>query len=54
MIVPKLSTPKANVRQLVFGKRRHRYDVYFAIFGDVVRILHVRHGARAKPEEVLT
>jgi plasmid stabilization system protein ParE len=46
-----LSTPEDTVRQLVFGRKRNRYIVYYAIFGDLVRILHVRHGARSTPEK---
>ena len=44
--VPHLSKGNDIVRQLVFGRKRSRYLVYYAVFGDVVRILHVRHGAR--------
>jgi plasmid stabilization system protein ParE len=50
-IVPKLSTAERTVRQLLFG-RRHVYRIYFAIFGDEVRVLHVRHGARKQPRSV--
>ena len=49
VVVLKLSTANRNVRQLLFGQKRYPYRVYFAIFGDVVNILHIRHGARKEP-----
>lgn len=51
-IIPKLSTAERAVHQLLFGRRRHVYRIYFAIFGDVVSVLHVRHGARKEPRRV--
>jgi plasmid stabilization system protein ParE len=45
-IVPNLSSAERTVRQLLFGRRRYVYRIYFAIFADVVSVLHVRHGAR--------
>ena len=50
-VVEGLSTPKDIIRQLVFGRKRNRYVVYYAVFGDVVRIPHVRHSAR-RPQRV--
>ena len=52
MVVPKLCSDQRTVRQLLFGRRRHVYRIYFAIFTDVVAILHVRHGARKEPRRV--
>ena len=51
-IVPKLSTAERTVRQLLFGRRRHVYRIYFAIFSDVVSVLHVRYGARKHPRRL--
>ena len=34
------------VRQLLYGSARHRYRILFTIEGDVVTILHIRHGRR--------
>ena len=51
-IVPKLSSGDRTVRQLLFGRRRHVYRIYMAIFGDVVSVLHVRHGARKQPRKL--
>jgi len=48
--VESLSTSEHTIRQLVFGRKKHRYVVYYAVFGDVVRILHVRHGVRKAPD----
>jgi plasmid stabilization system protein ParE len=36
------------VRQLVHGRRRHRYRILFEIGDDAVRVLRVRHGAQAQ------
>ena len=51
-VVPKLCTADRTVRQLLFGRRRHVYRIYFAILGDVVSVLHVRHGARKPPRRM--
>lgn len=32
------------VRQLLYGRKLHRYRVLFTIEGDTVSILHIRHG----------
>jgi plasmid stabilization system protein ParE len=48
-IVPTLSNAQRTVRQLLFGRGRHVYRVYFAVFPEVVSVLHVRHGARKEP-----
>jgi plasmid stabilization system protein ParE len=37
-----------DVRQLLYGRRQHRYRVLFTIDGDTVLILHIRHG-RQRP-----
>jgi plasmid stabilization system protein ParE len=34
------------VRQLLFGKKRHVYRVLFAVEDQLVRVLHIRHGRR--------
>jgi plasmid stabilization system protein ParE len=34
------------VRQLLYGRKPHIYRVLFTIEGDVVRVLHIRHGRR--------
>jgi plasmid stabilization system protein ParE len=47
-----LSTAQREVRKLLFGRRKYVYRVYFTITGDVVRVLHVRHGARREPKRV--
>ncbi len=38
--VPSLSTGKRSVRQLFCGRHRNVYRIYFAIFGESVRVLH--------------
>jgi plasmid stabilization system protein ParE len=34
------------VRQLIHGRKPHQYKVLFAIEGDIVVVLHIRHGRR--------
>jgi len=36
------------VRQLIYGKKPHFYRILFTIIGDVVFVLHVRHGRRRR------
>jgi toxin ParE1/3/4 len=38
----------ANLRHLLYGRRRHRYRIIYAIdeADQVVTVLHIRHGAR--------
>src|SRR5262245_29257882 len=45
-VVESLSDGEDIVRLLVFGRKGNRYMVYYAVFGNVVRVLHLRHGAR--------
>ncbi len=35
-----------DIRQLLYGRGYWKYRVLFVIRGDVVRVLHVRHGAQ--------
>ena len=42
-------TPEdGSLRHLLYGRRRHRYRIIFAIDEDsrIVTVLHIRHGAR--------
>jgi plasmid stabilization system protein ParE len=39
------------VRQLLYGRRPHTYRILFAIEGDVVQVLHIRH-ARRRPATI--
>ena len=34
------------IRELLYGKREHRYRILFTIRQDTVVVLHIRHGAR--------
>ena len=34
------------IRQILPGRRQHKYRIFFDIKDDEVRVLHVRHGAR--------
>ena len=35
------------VRQLLYGRKPHAYRILFAIAGQTVHVLHIRHGRRA-------
>ena len=39
------------VRQLLYGRKPHAYRILFTIEGDVVKILHIRHGRRRPVSE---
>src|SRR6185312_7024223 len=45
-IAPERDEFPFEVRQLLYGTRQHRYRILFTIDGDVVVILHIRHGRR--------
>jgi plasmid stabilization system protein ParE len=34
------------VRQLFYGRKPHVYRILFTIEGDIVNVLHIRHGRR--------
>lgn len=34
------------IRQLLYGTRRHVFRILFTIQGDTVQVLHIRHGAQ--------
>jgi plasmid stabilization system protein ParE len=51
-VEPKLSSRRQTVRKLVFGTTRYKYRVYFAIIGDLVSVVHIRHGSRKEPGRV--
>ena len=43
---PESAVSPEEIRQLLFGGKRHAYRVLFAIRGQRVMVLHVRHAAR--------
>jgi plasmid stabilization system protein ParE len=45
-LAPESKALGREVRQLLYGRRRNRYRILFAVRGDKVHVLHVRHGAR--------
>lgn len=45
-LAPENDAFKEEIRQLVYGRRGGRYQIFFTIRGDAVHVLHVRHGAR--------
>ena len=51
-LAPNLSSPSREVRKLLFGRKNYIYRVYFTITEGVVKVLHVRHGARREPKRV--
>lgn len=42
----KVESQRLKVRQLLYGRRPQVYRILFAIEGDVVQVLHIRHGRR--------
>jgi plasmid stabilization system protein ParE len=47
-VAPESQDSSVEVRQLLYGRRSHVYRILFAIEGDVVQVLHIRH-ARRRP-----
>jgi toxin ParE1/3/4 len=45
-LAPENRDSPADVRHLLYGRRPHVYRILFAIEGDVVQVLHIRHGRR--------
>jgi plasmid stabilization system protein ParE len=43
---PESYTLNRPLRQLLYGKRRHKYRILFEIRGETVYVVHIRHGAR--------
>ena len=48
-VIGRLSKGVVQVRRLLYGTYPHIYKVYFALDGETVSILHIRHGARREP-----
>ena len=48
-IAPETKIVSVEVRQLLFGRGRNKYRIFFTIRGDEIHVLHVRHAARWKP-----
>lgn len=47
-LAPENRDSPVEVRQLLYGHRPHVYRILFAIDGEVVHILHIRHGRRRR------
>ena len=47
-LAPENGAFSRTIRQLVYGRRRHRYRILFTVRADRVEILHIRHGARQR------
>ena len=50
-VAPESVDPDRPVRVLTYGRRPHAYRIFFTVDDDaeVVRVLHVRRGARQRP-----
>jgi hypothetical protein len=48
---PETDRSPFEVRQLLDGRRPHAYRILFTIRGDVVHVLHIRHGRRLQVGE---
>jgi plasmid stabilization system protein ParE len=44
-LAPESEVFPEEIRQLLYGKRQNVYRILFAIRGDVIHILRIRHGA---------
>lgn len=53
-IAAETDTIGIEIRQQVYGRRSGRYRILFVVRGDVVHVIHVRHGARdvLQPDDV--
>jgi plasmid stabilization system protein ParE len=45
-LAPESRDSPVDVRHLLYGRRPHVYRILFAIEGDLVQVLHIRHGRR--------
>jgi plasmid stabilization system protein ParE len=45
-LAPEAEELAIELRQLLFGKRRHVYRLLFTIAGNTVNVLHIRHATR--------
>ena len=45
-LAPENRDSPVEVRHLLYGRRPHVYRILFAIEGDLVQVLHIRHGRR--------
>ena len=45
-IAPENARFPFEVRQLLYGRKPHVYRILFTIAGDMVQVLHIRHGRR--------
>lgn len=45
-LAPENRDSPVEVRQLLYGERPHVYRILFAIEGEAVLVLHIRHGRR--------
>lgn len=45
-LAPESKNPNAEVREILHGRRQHKYRILFVVTGNKVHVLHVRHGAR--------
>lgn len=45
-LAPENRDLSVEVRQLLYGRRPHVYRILFSINGNVVQVLHIRHGRR--------
>jgi plasmid stabilization system protein ParE len=48
-LAPETRYVKEEIRQLLYGRGRHKYRILFTIHRSEVHVLHVRHAARWKP-----
>ena len=45
-LAPECKTLNRRIREILHGRRQHKYRILFTVTENEVHILHVRHGAR--------
>ncbi|HUO09866.1 MAG TPA: type II toxin-antitoxin system RelE/ParE family toxin [Phycisphaerae bacterium] len=48
-VAPESGDSGEEIRQLVYGNKRHAYRILFSIRNDTVLIVHIRNAARDRP-----
>jgi plasmid stabilization system protein ParE len=45
-VAPESRDAPVEIRQLLYGRKPHVYRMLFTVEGDIVQVLHIRHGRR--------
>jgi plasmid stabilization system protein ParE len=47
-VAPENRDSPVEVRQFLYGRKPHVYRILFTVDGDIVQVLHIRHGRRRR------